>query len=43
MDLPLVVLLVAGLACLAGAAVQGAVGLGLGLVAAPVMALLDPT
>lgn len=43
MDLPLVVLLVAGLACLVGAAVQGAVGLGLGLVAAPVLALLDPT
>ncbi len=42
-DLALPVLLVAGLACLIGAAVQGAVGLGLGLVAAPVMALLDPT
>ena len=36
-------LLVAGLACVVGAAVQGAVGLGLGLVASPVLALLDPT
>ncbi len=43
MDLPLPVLLLAGLACLLGAAVQGAVGLGLGLVASPVFALLDPT
>ncbi len=42
-DLPLHVLLVAGLAVLAGAAVQGSVGLGLGLVGAPVLALLDPT
>ena len=37
------VLLLAGAAVLVGAAVQGCVGLGLGLVAAPVMALLDPT
>lgn len=43
MDLPLTVLLLAGLAVLIGAAVQGTIGLGLGLVAAPVMALLDPT
>ncbi len=43
MDLPLVVALLAGLAVLAGAAVQGAVGLGLGLVAAPVFALLEPS
>ncbi|MCW2608650.1 MAG: hypothetical protein JWO60_3343 [Frankiales bacterium] len=43
MDLPLTVLLLAGLACLLGAAVQGAVGLGLGLVASPVFALLDPS
>lgn len=43
MDLDAGVLLVAGLAVLAGAAVQGCVGLGLALVAAPVMALLDPT
>ena len=42
-DLPLHVLLVAGLAVLVGAAVQGSVGLGLGLVGAPVLALLDPT
>jgi uncharacterized membrane protein YfcA len=42
-DLDTGVLLLAGLAVLAGAAVQGTVGLGLGLVAAPVMALLDPT
>jgi len=42
-DLGTDVLLLAGLAVLAGAAVQGCVGLGLGLVAAPVMALLDPT
>lgn len=43
MDLDPAVLLLAGLAVLAGAAVQGSVGLGLGLIAAPVMALLDPT
>lgn len=43
MDLPLGVVLVAGLVTVLGAAVQGAVGLGLGLVAAPVYALLDPT
>ena len=43
MDLDTGVLLLAGLAVLTGAAVQGCVGLGLGLVAAPVMALLDPT
>jgi uncharacterized membrane protein YfcA len=38
-----VVLLVAGAAVLVGAAVQGSVGLGLGLLAAPVFALADPT
>ncbi len=43
MDLDTGVLLLAGLGVLLGAAVQGTVGLGLGLVAAPVMALLDPT
>ena len=43
MDLEPGVVLLVGLAVLAGAAVQGSVGLGLGLVAAPVMALLDPT
>jgi uncharacterized membrane protein YfcA len=43
MDLPLLVLAVAGLAALAGAAVQGSVGLGLGLLAAPVFALLEPS
>lgn len=37
------VLLLAGLAVLVGAAVQGSVGLGLGLVGAPALALLDPT
>jgi uncharacterized membrane protein YfcA len=42
-DLPLTVLAGAAVAVLVGAAVQGAVGLGLGLVAAPVFALLDPT
>jgi uncharacterized membrane protein YfcA len=42
-DVSLVVLLVAGAAVLVGAAVQGSVGLGLGLLAAPVFALLDPT
>jgi uncharacterized membrane protein YfcA len=42
-DLDTGVLLLAGLAVLTGAAVQGCVGLGMGLVAAPVMALLDPT
>ena len=43
MDLPLLVVLVAGLAVLLGAAVQGSVGIGLGLVAAPVFALLEPS
>ncbi|MDP9496473.1 MAG: sulfite exporter TauE/SafE family protein [Actinomycetota bacterium] len=43
MDLPLATLLLAGLAVLVGAAVQGAVGLGLGLVAAPAFALLEPS
>jgi uncharacterized membrane protein YfcA len=38
-----VVLLIAGAAVLAGAAVQTTVGLGLGMVAAPVVAFLDPT
>lgn len=38
-----VVLLVAAAAVMAGAAVQSAVGLGLGLVAAPVISFLDPT
>ena len=38
MDLDTGVLLLAGVAVLAGAVVQGCVGLGLGLVAAPVMA-----
>ena len=42
-DLPLHVLLLAGLAVLAGAAVQGSIGLGLGLVGAPALALLEPT
>jgi uncharacterized membrane protein YfcA len=42
-DLGAGVLLLAGLAVLTGAVVQGCVGLGLGLIAAPVMALLDPT
>lgn len=37
------ILLVAGIAVLAGAAVQSTVGLGLGLVAAPVISFLDPT
>lgn len=43
MDLEPSVLLLAGLAVLIGAAVQGAVGLGLGLIGAPIMALLEPT
>ena len=43
MDLDTGVLLLAGLGVLVGAVVQGCVGLGLGLVAAPVMALVDPT
>ena len=43
MDLSVTVLLVAGAAVLVGAAVQGSVGLGLGLLAAPVFALLDPS
>lgn len=38
-----VVLLLAGAAVMAGAAVQTTVGLGLGLVAAPVISFLDPT
>lgn len=38
-----VVLLVAGVAVMAGAAVQSTVGLGLGLVAAPIVSFLDPT
>ena len=38
-----ILLLVAGAAVLVGAAVQGSVGLGLGLLAAPVFALADPT
>lgn len=38
-----VLLVVAGLAVLLGAAVQGSVGIGLGLLAAPVFALADPT
>ncbi len=42
-DLSLAVTLLAGLSVLVGAAVQGAVGLGLGLVAAPVFALLEPS
>jgi uncharacterized membrane protein YfcA len=42
-ELPLAVLLLAGAAVLVGAAVQGSVGLGLGLLAAPVFALLDPS
>ena len=42
MDLALAVLLVAGIGVLVGAAVQGAVGMGLGLIGAPVLALLDP-
>lgn len=43
MELPLFVVVVAGLAALAGAAVQGSVGLGLGLLAAPIFALLEPS
>lgn len=39
----LTLLLIAGVAVLAGAAVQSSIGLGLGLVAAPVVALLDPS
>ncbi|MFG3442085.1 sulfite exporter TauE/SafE family protein [Nonomuraea sp. NPDC047897] len=38
----LLVLVVGGVAVFAGAVVQGSVGFGLGLVAAPVLALLDP-
>ncbi|MDS1268840.1 sulfite exporter TauE/SafE family protein [Lipingzhangella sp. LS1_29] len=37
------ILLLAGTAVLAGSVVQSGVGIGLGLVAAPVVALLDPT
>lgn len=43
MDLSVAALLVVGLAVLLGAAVQGSVGLGLGLLAAPVFALVDPS
>lgn len=43
MELSPFVLAVAGLAALVGAAVQGSVGLGLGLLAAPVFALLEPS
>lgn len=43
MEFPVVLLLVAGAAVLVGAAVQGAVGLGLGLLTAPVFALIDPS
>lgn len=39
---PTTVLLVAGIAVAAGALVQGGLGLGLGLIAAPVVTLLDP-
>ena len=39
---PTTVFLVAGIAVAAGALVQGGVGLGLGLIAAPVVTLLDP-
>jgi hypothetical protein len=35
-------LIIAGGAVLVGAAVQSSVGLGLGLVAAPVVSMLDP-
>ncbi|MFF0308281.1 sulfite exporter TauE/SafE family protein [Streptosporangium sp. NPDC004379] len=37
------IIVCAGLAVFAGAVVQGAIGFGLGLVAAPLIALLDPT
>ena len=37
------VVAVAGIAVLVGAVIQGAVGLGVGLVAAPVVSLLDPS
>ncbi len=43
MDLGIGVLLLAGIGVFLGAAVQGSVGLGLGLVGAPVLALLDPS
>ncbi|MEU8197684.1 sulfite exporter TauE/SafE family protein [Microbispora amethystogenes] len=43
MDHEVALLLVAGVAVFAGAVVQGGVGFGLGLVAAPVITLLDPT
>ena len=39
---PTTVFLVAGIAVAMGALVQGGVGLGLGLIAAPVVTLLDP-
>ncbi|APU14752.1 hypothetical protein [Actinoalloteichus fjordicus] len=34
---------IAGLAVLLGAALQGTIGLGLGMVSGPILALLDPT
>lgn len=37
------VVLIAGIAVLVGAVVQGAVGFGVGVVAAPIVTLLDPT
>jgi uncharacterized membrane protein YfcA len=43
LELSPLVLAIAGLAALTGAAVQGSVGLGLGLLAAPVFALLEPS
>lgn len=43
MTIDLWVLLVSGLAVFVGAVVQGSVGFGLGLVAAPVLALADPS
>ncbi|WP_067183489.1 sulfite exporter TauE/SafE family protein [Microtetraspora niveoalba] len=43
MDHDVLLLLIAGLAVCAGAIVQGGVGFGLGLVAAPLLTLLDPT
>ncbi|MEV7803391.1 sulfite exporter TauE/SafE family protein [Microbispora sp. NPDC088329] len=43
MDHDLVLLLIGGVAVFIGAIVQGGVGFGLGLVAAPLITLLDPT
>ncbi|MCC5577697.1 sulfite exporter TauE/SafE family protein [Microtetraspora sp. AC03309] len=43
MDHDVHLLLIAGLAVCAGAIVQGGVGFGLGLIAAPLLTLLDPT